>query len=233
MGEGSITGIDILVAAVILISGGFAMWRGLVSETFTIIDWVLAAFVAVRFTPTFQPLLRGMISPAWLEYVVVFVGTFLLMFIPLSIVNHRLADAVKKSEIGPVDRVLGLVFGVGRGLVIVGLAYVAFAAMVPLRDHPESLTRARLFPLIQQTSEVLLGLVPRRETNAAAPQSRAVAERPEAPAARAAAPAGERAPAPPKGDSQSNQATKTYGAGDRRALDRLIETTGAGQGSSK
>jgi uncharacterized membrane protein required for colicin V production len=62
-----------------------------------------------------QPLLREMISPSWLEYIVVFMH-FLLMFIPLSILNHRLSEAVKKSDIGPVDRVLGLVFGVFRGL---------------------------------------------------------------------------------------------------------------------
>ena len=121
----SITGVDVLVALVVLVSGGYAMWRGLVSETLTIVDWVLAAFIALRFTPTFQPLLLEMISPSWLEYIVVFIGTFLLMFIPLSILNHRLSEAVKKSDIGPVDRVLGLVFGVFRGLVIVGLAYIA------------------------------------------------------------------------------------------------------------
>jgi membrane protein required for colicin V production len=230
MGDVSITGIDLLVVAVILVSGAFAMWRGLVSETFTIIDWVLAGFVALRFTPTFQPLLREMISPPWLEYVVVFIGTFLLMFIPLSILNHRLAEMVKKSEIGPIDRVLGLVFGVFRGLVIVGLAYIAFAAMVPLRDHPESLTRARLFPLIRQTSEVLLGLAP---GNAFAAREAARAG-PTPPPARAAA---TEKPAPPaKAEpkaGQAGQSTKTYGAGDRSALDRLIETTGAGQGSSK
>lgn len=220
-----ITGIDVLVVLVVLVSGGFAMWRGLVSETLTIVDWILAAFIALRFTPTFQPLLREMISPSWLEYIVVFIGTFLLMFIPLSILNHRLSEAVKKSDIGPVDRVLGLVFGVFRGLVIVGLSYIAFAAMVPLRDHPEALTRATTFPLIRQTAEVLLGLAPGNALAAA--QARAEAVLP----ARAASASQQRTGPAPKAEapqSQSGEPAKTYGAGDRRALDRLIETTGAG-----
>ena len=59
-----------------------------------------------------------------------------------------------------MDRVLGLVFGVFRGLVIVGIAYIAFAGLVPSRDHPDALTQARLFPLIRETSEVLLGMAP-------------------------------------------------------------------------
>lgn len=233
MSDASITVIDVFVAAVILVSAGFAMWRGLVSETFTIIDWVLAAFVALRATPMFQPLLREVISPPWLEYIVVFIGTFLLMFIPLSILNHRLAEMVKKSEIGPVDRVLGFVFGVGRGLVIVGIAYIAFAAMVPLQDHPQSLTQARSFSLIRETSEVLLGFTPGRGANGPTIGTRA-AERATPPtAARAAAADG---PEPPKTDAQagrSGETTKTYGADERSALDRLIETTGAGQGSSR
>jgi membrane protein required for colicin V production len=232
MSDASITVIDVLVTAVILVSAGFAMWRGLVGETFTIIDWVLAAFVALRVTPMFQPLLREVISPPWLEYIVVFIGSFLLMFIPLSILNHRLSEMVKKSEIGPVDRVLGFVFGVGRGLVIVGIAYIAFAAMVPLQDHPQSLTGARSFPLIRQTSEVLLNLASSRGANAVTLGTRA-AERSTLPLpARAAADR----PEPPKGNAQAGQGgepTKTYGADERSALDRLIETTGAGQGSSK
>jgi membrane protein required for colicin V production len=93
--------------------------------------------------------------PAWLEWVVVFIGTFLLVFIPLSIISHRLSAMVRQSEIGPVDRVLGLVFGIARGLVIVGLAYIAFSALVPLKDIPASLVQARSFPVIRNTSEIL------------------------------------------------------------------------------
>jgi membrane protein required for colicin V production len=232
MGDVSLTAVDVLVVVVILVSGGFALWRGLVSETFTIIDWVLAAFVALRLTPSFQPLLRDVISPSWLEYIVVFVGSFLLMFIPLSILNHRLSEMVQKSEIGPVDRVLGLIFGVGRGLVIVGAGYIAFAAMVPLRDHPDALTKARLFPLIRETSEVLLGLAAARREANGPPAANVAAEKP----AREPSAAAEKPAAPPKAEAdvgKAGETSKTYGAGDRRALDKLIETTGAGQGSSK
>ena len=221
MAEVSITAIDVLVVLVVLASAGFDMWRGLVSETLTIIDWVVAAFVALRFTPMFQPLLHGVISPAWLEYIVVFIGTFLLMFIPLSILNHRLTEMVKKSDVGPVDRVLGLVFGAGRGLVIVGVAYIAFAAMVPLRDHPQTLTKARLFPLIRQTSEVLLGLVPGERAINAQLEANDDAKKP------APAPAAEKPPAKPaapaSAPTQAADKSKTYGADDRAALDKLIQ----------
>ena len=222
MGELSITAVDVLVAVVLLVSALFATWRGLVSETFAIFEWVAGGFAALRFTPTFQPLLRGVVEPAWLEYLLVFLGTFLLVFIPLSIFSHRFSEFVKRSEVGPVDRALGLVFGVGRGLVVVGIAYIAFTALVPPRDHPEALTHARLYPLIRQTSEVLLGLVPGQQSGVAGLEARTAARRPAPAPAQRPAPAA----APQQAGSDSGQAAKTYGANDRSALDKLIETTG-------
>ena len=201
MGQLSVTAIDILVVVVILVSAGYAAYRGLVHETFTIIEWVAAGYVALRFTPLFQPLLHDYISPSWLEWIAVFAGTFLIVFIPLSIMSHRISEQVKKSEIGPIDRTLGFVFGVGRGLVIVGFAYITFAALVPARDHPDTLTRARLFPLIYNTSDVLRSLMPQSGDGVAGD-----------------------APAEAKSPVPQSTAAKAYGADDRSALDRLFET---------
>jgi len=212
----SITSIDILLAAVIIISAGLAFSRGLVHETFAILEWVAAAYVALRFSPVFLPLLRDYISPAWLEYAVVFIGTFLMVLIPLSFLCHRLEETVKRSEVGPVDRALGAIFGVGRGLVIAGIGFIAYAALVPEEQRSPSLIHARSYALIRNTSALLLDLVPGADTSGVrAP--RAVAERP----ARA-----ERRE-PVKDD------TKTYGAGERRALDNLIEATGDGKDRSR
>jgi membrane protein required for colicin V production len=204
MGQLSVTAIDILVVVVILVSAGYAGFRGLVHETFAIIEWVAAGYIALRFTPLFQPLLRDMISPPWLEWIAVFVGTFLIVFIPLSIFSHRVSEQVKKSEIGPIDRTLGFVFGLARGLVIVGFGYIAFSALVPVRDHPDTLTKARLYPLIRNTSEVLRSLTPQEASNAKGADT----------------PQDAKAPPP-----QTTPA-KTYGADDRSALDRLFQTNG-------
>ena len=198
MAQLSITAVDVLIIGVILISAGFAMLRGLIHETFAILEWVAGGYVALRFTPVFQPLFNGAIRPPWLEWLLVFIGTFLVVFVPLSIMSHRLSQMVKQSDIGPVDRVLGLVFGVARGLVIVGLAYIAFTALVPLKDHPASLTQARSFPLIRNTSEILRELAPRG----------IFAGNPNAP------------------ENDNTSVTKTAGADGSGALDTLLETHG-------
>ena len=198
-----VTTIDLVVITVILISALLALWRGLVRETFSIFEWVASAYVALRLAPIFQPMLAGIVESPLLAWIAVFVATFLIVLIPLSILTHRFSEIVKRSEIGPVDRVLGFVFGIGRGLVIVGLAYIAFASLVPAEEHPPVLTGARLFPLIQNSSEVLLSLVPGTESEDGTV---------------------------PQGEGQQ---TKTYGAQDRGALDRLFEATGRSQSSSR
>ena len=208
MGQLSITAIDVLVVIVIVISAGYAFYRGLVHETFAILEWVASGYAALRFTPVFQPMLRDYISPLWLEWVVVFLGTFLIVFIPLSIISHRLSQVMKKSALGPMDRALGFVFGVGRGVVIVGLSYLAFSAFVPAKNHPDTLTKARLYPLILSTSEVLRSLSPPSEEDANNLKSAT------------------------NGSSQS-ATSRAYGADDRSALDRLFETSGGGGNPAK
>lgn len=207
MGALSITSIDIVLAAVLVLSAGLAFARGLVHETFAILEWVASAYAALRFTPTLRPLLDGIVSPAWLQWGAAYVGTFLIVLIPLSFLCHRLEDVVKKSEVGSIDRVLGMVFGVGRGLVIVSVAFIAYAVMVPdEKQRAPALTNARSYPLIRTTSAMLLDLVP----NAGIPGVQV---------GRAE-------------DGKKRGEAAAYGAAERRALDRLIEAAGASKDRS-
>jgi membrane protein required for colicin V production len=155
-----LTPMDDAAIAIILISALFAMFRGLVQETFAIVDWLIAGYASVRLSPIVLPFVRPYISITWLQWVVAGIGVFLVIFIPLSLATARLAESVRTSHIGTVDRALGFVFGAGRGLVIVSLAYLAFASLVPARDHPDMLVKSRLYPVIRDTSDVLRTLVP-------------------------------------------------------------------------
>ncbi|HEX5280857.1 MAG TPA: CvpA family protein [Micropepsaceae bacterium] len=156
----SLTLVDYAAIGIILISALFAMFRGLVQETFAIVDWLIAGYASLRLSPLLLPHIRPYISAAWLQWVVVALGVFLVIFVPLSLATARLAQSVQKSHIGGVDRVLGFVFGAGRGLVIVSLAYLAFASLVPARNHPDMLVKSRLYPVIRDTSDVLRTVMP-------------------------------------------------------------------------
>lgn len=214
--------VDVLAALVVLASTVYATWRGFIFETLSIVAWAAAAFAALYLGPRAADYLYGLISPPWLALLSGYAIVFLVVLIPLAIASSRLARGIQRSPVGFIDRVLGMGFGVVRGVVVLGLAYLVFTAFVPIRSQPKWLTTARTLPLIQRSSEVLLSLAPQSHTQAVAPLTRK-AQNPPAQVSGAAA------PVTPK---SVKHATKGYGVGDRRALDRLFEATGNG-GSGK
>lgn len=210
--------VDALVVVVILGSMAFAIWRGFIDETLSIVAWAAAAFAALFFGPWVARLAHGLIETAWIATVVGYGIVFVAIFIPISFASHRFSQNVKRSAVGPLDRVLGATFGIVRGLAILGIAYLVFTAFVPIRDQPRWLTEARTLPLIQSSSEVLLALVP--GDHATAP---AVAAPPSHPQT-----IEDLLPTPKPDVKPAKHRKKGYGADDRHALDRLIESTGSG-----
>jgi len=164
-----ITWIDVVVGLVIVASAVYAAWKGLLRETLSIFAWALAAYASLVLGRWLQHQLADAISPPWLSYVVAYGGIFLIVLIPLSFLSYRFSESIQKSPVGPVDRTLGFVFGIGRGLVLVALPYIAFTMLVPVKDQPGWIAHAATLPLVQRTSNVLLSLVPgerRSETTA-------------------------------------------------------------------
>jgi uncharacterized membrane protein required for colicin V production len=156
----SVTFLDALIVLIIVVSAGYAAWRGCLWETLTVFAWVAAAFGCLYFGPYVVPLAAGMVKEAWLAQLIAYAAVFLAVFIPFAFMSHRFSESVKHSPIGPLDRAAGVAFGVVRGLVIVGLAYLAFTYFVAIRSQPAWLTQARLLPMVQSTAEVILSVVP-------------------------------------------------------------------------
>lgn len=212
------TFVDVAVVAIVILSMIFAIWRGFISETLSIFAWAAAAFATLYFGPFIAPIVSHLFSPHWLAWFIGYVGVFLFVLIPISYGSFRLSDSVQRSSVGPLDRTLGAVFGVVRGLVMVGGLYILFTLFVPVRDHPASLRDAKLLPLIQRSAEFLISLAP-VDTRTAAERRLEVAPRHEE---RTASDRDRR----PEPRDTHKRAAKAYGAKDRQALDKLIEATG-------
>ena len=222
MSDLSFSFIDVVVVLIVLASAIYAAYRGFVSETLSILAWVAGAFAALYFGPAATALLADRISPHWLAPVAGYLGVFLAAVIPLSFVSHRIAQSVKASPVSTLDGTLGAVFGVVRGLAIIGFVYFVFTAFVPIRDQPAYVAQARTLPLIQGSSAILLSLVPQgsRDLLGASriPVDTATAGRPRS----ISAEDGHKA-------APAHRAKKGYGTAERRALDNLIEATGSGE----
>jgi membrane protein required for colicin V production len=212
--------VDLVAVLVILGSMAYAIWRGFVSETLSIVAWAAAAFAALYLGPWFGRMAHALIGTAWLAAVIGYTAAFLVVFIPLSFASYRFAQSVRESPVGPIDRVLGGTFGIVRGLAILGFAYLIFTAFVPILDQPRWLKEARTLPLIQSSAEVLLSIVPRHSSPTVETPARQV-QATQPPVA---------TPVHQVKAKSTKHGQKGYGAGERRALDRLFEATGNGGG---
>ena len=220
--------IDLLVIGIVIASAVYATYRGFVAETLSIFAWAAAAFATLYFAPSAMPLLSGMMSPLAAE-LAAYIGVFLIVLIPLSFISHRFAQGVQSSALGTLDRSMGAVFGVIRGLILIAMAYLLFTLIVPVKSQPDWIAKAWTLPVVQDTGDVLLSLVPDRDSHAFTDNQTPAAGNPESTTTASDLPQ----PRPRPGDhapsrSHVTKPKKSYGAKDRKALDRLIQATGNG-----
>jgi membrane protein required for colicin V production len=153
---------DVAVVLVILISGLFAFFRGLVHEVLAVVSWIGAALATLYGFPYAQPYTAELISVPLIADMTAGVGIFLVALIALSILTRLVSHRIRNSALGPLDRSLGLLFGFLRGAVLIAVAWMIFAWLLPREDHPEWITEAKVRPLVVQSSVLLVSVFPER-----------------------------------------------------------------------
>ena len=117
--------VDYILLGAFLVSVGIGFFRGFFKEALSLITWVLALWVAWRFSGILDPLLASVSSPAlklWAARVILFVGVMLAG----ALFSKLVGMLVQSSGLTSTDRVLGMVFGAGRGVLVVGLLVILF-----------------------------------------------------------------------------------------------------------
>jgi membrane protein required for colicin V production len=218
-----LTMFDFAVLGILMVSGLIASYRGFLNESLSVAAWAVAALAAVFLSPIAKPFARSLIEPKWLADGLGILSIFLLLLIPLSFISFRVSEMARETPIGPLNRSLGFVFGVARGLLIVGLAYLVFTLFAPAaKTHPEWVREARLLPVVKGTAELLrslgggkIRLSEEKDASSASPGAKTGAK-----------PKSARAT---NGDDDNNEGSgdkgKTYDDGDRRAMDQLVRST--------
>ncbi len=220
--------LDVAVVLVVLVSAIYATYKGLVSESLAIFGWIAAAYATLYFGPWCAYWMSGMISPDWLGEIVGYAVVFLVVLLPLAFASARIADNVKKSQVGTLDSVLGTGFGILRGVAIVGIAYLVFTAWVPPADQPSWVANSRLYPVIRASAEIVASLIPDQDIHVGRKATPRAVENPPPSEPEPAVEKYKKAesqPVPSPKPKPVKRAKKTYGAKDRHALDKLIETT--------
>ena len=155
-----ITLLDIILLLVMLVSGLLAMIRGFMREILSIGSWGVAALVTLYSYPRVLPLAKQYFASDSVAAAVSAGGIFLGTLLIVSIITARISDMVLDSRVGALDRTLGFLFGLARGLVIVVVAFLFFAWLVPDRSQPEWVRSAKSKLVLQNTGQWLMSMLP-------------------------------------------------------------------------
>ena len=155
-----ITWLDILLLGVMLVSGLLAMIRGFMREILSIAAWGAAALTTLYAFPRLLPTAKTYFNNDTIAMIAVVAGVFLGTLIVATVITSRISDMVLDSRIGALDRTLGFLFGLGRGLLIVVVAFLFFAWLVPDKQQPDWVRSAKSLSVLQSSGAWLQSLLP-------------------------------------------------------------------------
>ncbi|MEQ8404309.1 MAG: CvpA family protein [Oceanicaulis sp.] len=158
--DAAFSAFDLFAVAVLFFSGVMALMRGFVREALTVTAFVAAALAALWSRPVFAGILEGPVGGALTANAIAMVTVFILIYLAVSFVTSSLSKNVKRGEDVPtVDRTLGFVFGVARGLVLLGLLVLVFTSATG-GAAPAWMQNSQVFPLARSTAQLLQHLAP-------------------------------------------------------------------------
>ena len=167
--------IDIVVGAIVLISAIISFLRGLIRETLTIAGVVGGLFAAVFFGPSLSPTFKEWLGVAEGEEVgklfdivpmgivadvCAYAAVFVLVVIIISVISHFTSGAVKAMGLGPIDRTLGVIFGIARAVILLSLLYLPFHLLMDEDSKAKYFADSKTHRFIESTSEFIVRFLP-------------------------------------------------------------------------
>ncbi|XKH00747.1 CvpA family protein [Marinobacter nauticus] len=125
--------IDWVIIALITVSTVISLKRGFVKEALSLVTWIGAFVIARAFHPQMQGLLQSTVETPLVRLIAAFAILFFGTLIVGAIINNLIGSLIKATGLSPTDRVLGMGFGLLRGVVVVVVA-IAFTRYTPLSE---------------------------------------------------------------------------------------------------
>jgi membrane protein required for colicin V production len=157
-----VTQFDFIVLGLLLISAAVGFARGAAREIAAMVALVAAAAVAVFGLPLFGPMARNLVRPDWLGTAVGLLVVFGVTYVALRLIGAGVARRVQETDVlGALDRTMGLLIGLIRGLVVLGALNLMFNAATPKDLQPRWIVGSTTWPLAQNMGRLLTALAPK------------------------------------------------------------------------
>lgn len=167
--------VDIGIVVILLISVAVSFYRGLIREVLTIFGVLGGVLAAVMFGAQLKPythqwfgviegkepgklfdLIPANIAADAAAYLMVFV----LVFLTLQLASYFLSSSAHAIGLGPIDRTLGVLFGIVRGVFLLGLIYLPFHLILTDDNKKDWFDHSKTIPYIEKVTVWILSYIP-------------------------------------------------------------------------
>ena len=111
--------VDLVIIGIIVLSALISLIRGFVKESISLVTWVVAGLIALRYygpmADLLEPFINSVTLRQWIGGGILFVATLIVG----AIVNFIVSQLVSKTGLSGTDKTLGVIFGGARGVLIV------------------------------------------------------------------------------------------------------------------
>ncbi len=173
----SMTALDVIVLLLVgwnLVRGAM---KGFVGEVLSLAAWIVAiVFLKLLHTPATNAL-ESAVGTRSGAAVLAFALVFGLVFMAGKLVARRVGTGVKRSVIGPVDRILGAGFGALKGIILATLVYLGANLIYDTiwgaqSERPAWMANSRTYPLLYASGRAIVDFVEWRRGAPAEPRYR-------------------------------------------------------------
>lgn len=155
--------VDYCIIGLIAFSALISLIRGFVREAVSLATWVAAFFAAFKFSTPLSDYFADTIQSPTLRLIIIFAVIFFFVLLLGAIFNFMLSQMVDRTGLSGTDRILGIIFGVTRGVFLVGVFILLGNITTFNKDTWWS--NSQLIPHFQGLSHWLQSFVPEQFEN--------------------------------------------------------------------
>lgn len=164
--------LDVVVIAVLFVSAVIAFLRGFIREVLTIIGMLGATLAAIFGGPILSPFIfklfgadeeakfLNVLPHSMAADILAYGGIFVVVIFALSLVSHMVAESAKAMGLGPVDRTMGIGFGLLRGVFMLALLYLPFHILLGTEAKASWFESSKTQPYLEKAAGWMQAMIP-------------------------------------------------------------------------
>jgi len=154
---------DAGVLIILILSGVISLSKGFVTEALSLGAYVGAIFLTLQGHPFVAPYVHDLVKPELIADVITYALIGIVSLAALKFLASFLGGMVKDSHIGALDRAMGVLFGLARGIFLISFIYLITTPFISKNNYPDWYQDAKSRPLVEYGASMLNAINPYKD----------------------------------------------------------------------